>query len=77
MRTTLELDDDVLRLVKPMARARDSSIGRIVSEMVRKGLYSSRSTEGDKTRDGFPVFKVGAGAHPITLADVQRAEDEP
>ena len=77
MRTTLDLDEDILRVAKPMARARDTSIGRIVSELARKGLYSTRATGAGGTRNGFPVFKVGPDARPITLADLQRAEDEP
>lgn len=38
MRTTVDLDEDVLMAVKELARLRGESIGRILSELTRKGL---------------------------------------
>ncbi len=43
MRTTLNLDDDVLQKVKDYAESRSLSVGRAVSELVRKGAVHSHS----------------------------------
>lgn len=38
MRTTLNLDDDVLERVKEYAQSRSLAIGKAASELVRRGL---------------------------------------
>ena len=74
MRTTITLDDEVFRVARAMADARDVSIGDMVSELARRGMASeSRIT---KTPRGFPVFRVSPDAKPITPDDVRRSEDE-
>ncbi len=73
MRTTLTIDDDLLQAAKALAESKAISIGRVISELLRKGLLSeTRVTK----KHGFPVFRVSAGARPVTLADVKRDEDE-
>ena len=72
MRTTLTLDEDVLRAAKSLAQARSISLGSAVSELARRGLQRSRPTEAD----GFPVFRVSPNARTITLEDVKSLEDE-
>ncbi len=42
MRTTLDIDDDVLRAAKELARRERLSIGRIVSRVLRQGLTGQR-----------------------------------
>ncbi len=74
MRTTLTLDDGLFRAARALAAQRDTSIGRVISDLALKGL---RTTRPAAVRDGFPVFPVGSGAAPITLDDVKRADDEP
>lgn len=73
MRTTLTLDEDVMRAARSLARARAISLGAAVSELARRGLEQDCGVEDD----GFPVFRVPAGARPITLEDVKCVEDEP
>ena len=41
MRTTLEIDDDVLQAAKELAVAEKKTAGRILSELARKALTSS------------------------------------
>jgi hypothetical protein len=74
MRTTLTLDDDLFRAARTLAAERGASIGAIVSDLALKGLRTARPAA---VRGGFPVFAVGAGATPITIEDVKRADDEP
>jgi len=38
MRTTLDIDDDVLQAAKEMARREHKTAGRILSELARRGL---------------------------------------
>ena len=74
MRTTLNLDDDVLRAAKALARERGDSLGTVVSDLVRKGLRppGTFAYESD-----FPVFQVREDAPPLTPEMVDRAlEDE-
>lgn len=72
MRTTLDIDEDVLRAAKSIARAQESSLGRVVSELARKGLAPGASA----SNRGFPVFRVAPNAPPITEDMVRRAQVE-
>jgi len=38
MRTTIDIDDDVLRAVKELARRERTTAGRVISELARRGL---------------------------------------
>lgn len=72
MRTTLDLDDDVLAAARELARAERRSLGAIVSELSRRGLAPARvETDGD-----LPVIRVPPGAPAITPEAVRRALDE-
>jgi hypothetical protein len=73
MRTTLEIDDDVLRAARSLAAAEGKNIGKALSDLARRGL-ASRSKS--KRRSGFPVFDVAPGAAPITLEMVKDALNE-
>lgn len=73
MRTTISIDDDLLAAAKSLARTRSVSVGTVISELARKGLKSSART---RRKSDFPVFSVPSDAHPITLEDVKKLEDE-
>ena len=73
MRTTLTVDDDVLRAAQSMAQARTTTVGKVLSELARKGLRSGRS---GTSRNGLPLFATGRNAAPITLELVKQADDE-
>lgn len=76
MRTTLSIDDDLLAAAKSLAQARSVSVGRVLSDLARRGLNTPAKTTR-RAESGFPVFQVGGGAPPITLDDVKRLDDEP
>lgn len=44
MRTTLDIDEDVLAAAKELARAGGKTMGEVISDLARKGL--TRPTEG-------------------------------
>jgi hypothetical protein len=72
VRTTLDLDDDVLAAARELATGERRSIGSVISELARRGLTPSRvEADGD-----LPVIRVPGGSAPITPAMVDRALDE-
>jgi hypothetical protein len=74
MRTTIDLDSEILAAAKKLAAARSQSVGKVISELARAGL-EARASRAHSTSSGFPVFKVGKRAAPISLEDVKRDED--
>ena len=74
MRTTVNVDDDVLAAAKSIARAEGRGVGAVISELARRGLSPTAVRVG--VEDGFPVFSVADDAPPITDAMVRAALDE-
>ncbi len=73
MRTTLQIDDDVLEAARSLAKVENRTVGQVVSRLARRGL-APRPQEANSA--GFPVFTVSADASPITLEMVKRAAEE-
>lgn len=65
MRTTLDIDDDVLAAAKELARLQGQSAGRIVSGLLRQALAKPPFTPADGTR---PTAGVG-GFRPFASRD--------
>jgi hypothetical protein len=74
MRTTVDLDDDVLHEARTIARVERRSLGRVLSDLARRGLTRTE-LEIDED-EGFPVFRVPEDAPPITDELVRMALDE-
>lgn len=72
MRTTLEVDDDVLAAARTIAAERGVSIGTALSDLARRGLRP-RPVAAD---GGVPVFAVDEDAPVITPDMVRQALDE-
>ena len=69
MRTTLELDDDVVAAARELAAEGRRSLGSVISELARRGLTPARiEADGD-----LPVIRVPAGTPPVTPQMVRRA----
>lgn len=74
MRTTLDLDDDILLAAKELAARRKTTAGRVVSDLVRAAL---RPTNTPRTRHGVPLLPpLADGAPAVTMALVNRLRDE-
>jgi hypothetical protein len=73
VRTTLSIDPEVLSAARRIAAARSKSIGEVISELARRGLEAGVKMG---SRQGFPIFKVSAGAPPLTLEDIRQDDDE-
>ena len=76
MRTTLTIDDDVLEAARQLALRENKSLGEIVSELARQGLYTRLSAEPRRTRNGVPLLVHGAGALCVTPELIKRLFDE-
>ncbi|HKW02691.1 MAG TPA: hypothetical protein VJN96_22905 [Vicinamibacterales bacterium] len=75
MRTTLDLDADVLQAAKELAAARGSTAGKVLSELARKGLESRRTI---RVRNGVPLLpRRPSGAARPTMKLVNDLRDEP
>ncbi len=61
VRTTLDLDPQVLAKIKLLSRQRNKSLGRIASELLAAALEPK---EAPQTRNGVPVFPAGSGPSP-------------
>ena len=60
MRTTLDIDDDILQAAKELARAEKKTAGRVLSELARKGLTETAAPTGFAEDSGRPyVLKDG------------------
>jgi len=75
MRTTLDIDDDVLAAAKELATARRTTAGQVISDLARASLTTRARGGSLRVRNGFPVVpKTGA---VLTTEMVDRlAEDE-
>ncbi|MBI5480023.1 MAG: CopG family transcriptional regulator [Deltaproteobacteria bacterium] len=75
MRTTLDIDDDVLQAAKEIAANRATTTGRALSELARKSLGSSRAP---RVRNGVPLLaRRRKGSPRPTMELVNRLRDEP
>jgi hypothetical protein len=76
VRTTLDIDDDVLQAAKELANLRGSTAGRMLSELARRGLQQT-GTIGEGLRNGVPLMpRRPAGSVRITMARVNGLRDE-
>lgn len=76
MRTTLDIEDDVLQAAKELAHREGSTAGRVISELARRGLASQsiKSKGGRRSRGGVPVLP--SRGEVVTLEKVRRLMDE-
>jgi hypothetical protein len=72
MRTTLQIDDDVVAAARALAASERRSLGAVISELARRGLTPARV----QTEDGLPVIRVPPGSPPITPGVVRRALED-
>lgn len=76
MRTTLDIDDDVLQAAKELAEREGRTAGRVISELARRGLASPapKSKDGPTLRGGVPVLP--SRGEIVTLEKVRRLMDQ-
>jgi len=74
VRTTLDIDEDVLQAAKELAASRRTTAGRVLSELARAALAPRGRTA--KLRHGVPLLPPREGAGPVTAAVVNRLRDD-
>lgn len=72
VRTTLTIDDDVLRAARQLADGTGQSLGEAVSALARVGLQPRPGAE----RGGVVLLSVRDGARGATLAEVNALRDD-
>lgn len=77
MRTTLDIDDDVLRAARDLARREKKTAGRVISDLARKALAASPAdlAEDAKAGHGFRPFPRRGGIVTNELIDRLCEED--
>ena len=74
MRTTLDIEDDILQAVKEIAANRGTTAGSVLSELARKAM---EPVEPTPVRNGVPLMpRRPAGSPKLTMALVNRLRDE-
>jgi hypothetical protein len=73
LRTTLDIEEDVLHAAKEIARQRGVTVGKVVSDLARQAL-TRKSTLS--TRNGLPLFPVQPDAGIVSLELVNQLRDE-
>ena len=75
MRTTLDLDDDVLQAAKEIAAYRELTAGQVISQLVRKALQSEAPAA--RVRNGVPLLsRSQPGAPLVTTRSVNELLNE-
>lgn len=79
MRTTLQLDDDVLAAARVLARQRRTSLGAVISALARQGLVApptGATNNGPSHRNGLPLLPWKPEGAPVDLELVNSLRDE-
>lgn len=75
MRTTLDIDDDVLGVVNDIASKCGTTAGKVLSNLARKALEQAYPPP---VRNGVPLLpRRAAGSSKPSMAIVNRLRDEP
>ncbi|MCP5110626.1 MAG: CopG family transcriptional regulator [bacterium] len=73
MRTTVEIDDDLLLAAKELARQRRTTTSKVVSELLRIALAPKKP---GRKRSGVLVYPPRPGAGVANMELVNRLRDE-
>ncbi len=74
MRTTLDIDDDLLLTIKEIARQQGTTAGSVVSRLLRESLQPKSFKL--EYRDGVPLLPRRLNAPVVTSELVNRLRDE-
>jgi hypothetical protein len=77
MRTTLDIENDVLAAVKSLAESRRTTAGKVLSELARKGLMPPAKRKR-RYKNGIPLFNFPRkpGDIIVTSEMVRKLRDE-
>jgi hypothetical protein len=76
MRTTLDLDDDVLQAAKELASMRGTTAGKVMSDLARAALAPAPAS-GERMRNGVPLLpRRPPGSPLLTMKLVNDLRDD-
>lgn len=75
MRTTLDLDEDILELARLLARQRGATLGKEISRLVRKALEEPRANRAGEGVAGFEPFPASGRVVTDALIDTLRDQE--
>jgi hypothetical protein len=75
VRTRLTLDDDVYQAALQLSKSSGARLGKVVSELARRGLTRVASA-GAKNARRFPVFDVAPGTPMMTAESIDKFIEE-
>ena len=77
MRTTLNLDDDILGAAHELAKRQKRTAGQVISDLVRQALQAPGTTPGGETAVlGFRPFPARGALVTNEIVDKLREEGE-
>jgi hypothetical protein len=74
MRTTMNIDDDVLQAARELATKQKSTAGRIISALARRTLVGAARPKRPRTKNAVPVLPRRGDV--ITLDHVRKLMDQ-
>jgi hypothetical protein len=75
MRTTLDIDEDVLNAANELAARRKTTAGKIISDLARQALTRRSDADHLAVRDGFPVLPSTGKRITVEFIDKLLEED--
>jgi hypothetical protein len=82
MRTTLDIDDDILGAARELAKAEGRTMGEVISDLARRALTQSSSAAPGFAEpatqfrtDDWPMFP-SRGGPPVTNELIRQIQDE-
>jgi predicted amidohydrolase len=75
MRTTIDIEDDVLTAVKERARLQGVTLGVSITQLIRRGLEPTQST-AVQMLDGIPTLMHARKPAPVTAELVRQMLEE-
>ena len=76
MRTTLDIDDDVLAAAKERARLQGRTAGAVLSELARQSLTAPTAVSGGESFLGFSPLPKRGGIVTNEIIDMLRDEGD-
>jgi len=76
MRTTLDIEDDVLQAAKELAQRDGGTAGQVISTLARRGLAGppTKPKKSSATRGGVPL--LASRGEVVTLERIQNLADQ-
>jgi hypothetical protein len=72
-RTTIQLEDDAIKVAKAHASRHRMTLGQAVSDLVRKAAERPLATE---LRSGLRIVRLSRRSRKVTAQDVDRLRDD-